>query len=235
MAADGRCDAVSAKSAEPLLALGTVELRTRRQVILDRLRDAVIEGELPAGTHLAEVELSESLGVSRGTLREAFRHLQQEGLLTADSRGRLTVRRVSSKDVGDIFQVRAALECLAVEIVCAQSDRTAVADRLEVLVVRMDDESLSFAQRVQSDLDFHEALVEASDNETLLASWRGISGLARGAIIAAGPDTAINNMRTARHRPIIDHVRDGDPVAARIFLQEHMSSAASHVIGAIPA
>ena len=90
----------------PLSSLGSISTQTRRELILDRLRAAISAGELSPGTHLAEIELSEALGVSRGTLREALRHLQQEGLLTSDSRGRLSVRVVSEKEVEEIFDVR---------------------------------------------------------------------------------------------------------------------------------
>src|SRR6187397_1871881 len=89
-------------------AIGAIGLPTRRELILDRLREAISSDQLSAGTHLAEVELSAALGVSRGTLREALRHLQQEGLLTADSRGRLSVRVVNEREVEEIFAVRDA-------------------------------------------------------------------------------------------------------------------------------
>jgi len=211
-------------------SLGTVELRTRREMILDRLRDAVIEGTLPPGTHLGEVELSESLGVSRGTLREAFRHLQQEGLLVADSRGRLSVRVVSPEEVEDIFQVRGSLESLGIGMTCALPDRTKVVADLESALARLDRPDITFAQRVQADLDFHEIFLTAAGNPTLVATWRWISGFVRASIIAAGPDTALDNMTVERHRPIIMHIRNGDPVAARAYLDEHMSSAAARVI-----
>src|SRR6188472_3084899 len=97
-------------AASSLSSLGSISTQTRRELILERLRSAISSGELASGTHLAETELSEALGVSRGTLREALRHLQQEGLLTSDSRGRLSVRVVTVKEVGEIFSVRCAIE-----------------------------------------------------------------------------------------------------------------------------
>ena len=75
---------VARESKSSLSALGSIELQTRRELIHARLREAISSGSLAPGTHLAEVELSDTLGVSRGTLREALRQLQQEGLLTSD-------------------------------------------------------------------------------------------------------------------------------------------------------
>src|SRR6185312_2243416 len=111
-------------------SLGSIELQTRRELILARLRDAISSGELAPGTHLAEIELSETLGVSRGTLREALRHLQQEGLLTSDARGRLSVRVVTEQEVDEIFSVRCVLETLAFRQICAMPDRSTIIPEL---------------------------------------------------------------------------------------------------------
>src|SRR6478672_10876026 len=87
-----------------------------REQALASLRTAITSGQIPPQTQMVETELSEQLQISRGTLREAMRQLQQEGLLTAGSRGRLFVRRLGPKEIGDIFAVRASLEALAASL-----------------------------------------------------------------------------------------------------------------------
>lgn len=207
-------------------SLGAIERVTRRELILDRLRGAVIGGELPPGTHLGETELSASLGVSRGTLREALRHLEEEGLLTKDARGRLSVRVVTLEEVRDIFDVRFALESLAAEVVCARDDLADVVAELQLALQRLEaSEGGSVPEQVEADLGFHEAICVASGNETLVASWRRVSGLARAAIIAAGRDTAVVNMSAARHEPILDAIASGDGERARAVLREHTTTA----------
>lgn len=79
-------------SVEPLASLDRSTLRERA---LDALRAAITAGQYRPGKHLGEVELSTHLGISRGTVREALRHLQQEGLVTAGPRGRLRVNQLS--------------------------------------------------------------------------------------------------------------------------------------------
>jgi DNA-binding transcriptional MocR family regulator len=66
-----------------------LERTSLREQALTALRRAITTGELAAGTHLVETELSDALHISRGTLREAMRQLQQEGLISAGARGRL--------------------------------------------------------------------------------------------------------------------------------------------------
>ncbi len=213
----------------PLGVLDTIEHSTRRERILDRLRSAVSGGELPPGTHLAETELSERLGVSRGTLREALRHLQQEGLVVADSRNRLSVRMVTAREVREIFAVRYALEALACEEICAKPDLAEIIERLEDQLERMDAPEIGFAERVAEDLEFHRLLCEASGNATLVESWRNIGGLARLSITAAGAETALFNMNADRHRPLVDLLRGGDVEGVREFLHHHMSEAAERI------
>ena len=78
-------------SVEPLASLDRSTLRERA---LEALRAAITSGQYRPGDHLGEVELGKHLGVSRGTVREALRHLQQEGLVTAGNRGMLRVNSV---------------------------------------------------------------------------------------------------------------------------------------------
>ena len=80
------------------------------------------------------MELATHLGVSRGTVREALRHLQQEGLVTAGNRGMLRVSTVTPQEVRELFRVRAALEGLAVaEIIASPRKGAAVATLREAL------------------------------------------------------------------------------------------------------
>ncbi len=100
-----------------------LEKTSLREQALTALRKAITSGQLAPGTHLVETELSDALQISRGTLREAMRQLQQEGLISAGARGRLSVRHLDSKEIRDIFNVRAALESLAARELAARPGR----------------------------------------------------------------------------------------------------------------
>jgi DNA-binding GntR family transcriptional regulator len=217
-------------TASQIKSIGAIGLHTRRELILDRLREAISSGQLPAGTHLAEVELSAALGVSRGTLREALRHLQQEGLLTADSRGRLSVRVVNAREVEEIFSVREALESLAFQQLCRLNDRSVAVTDLRDQLDKLRASEGDFTLQLDADLAFHARLCELSGNATLLHTWRGVSGLARAAITAAGPETALHNMAYERHLPIVEFVETGDVAGGKAFLARHMDEAASRII-----
>ena len=103
-----------------------LEKTSLREQALSALRKAITTGQIRPGTHLVETELSEALQISRGTLREAMRQLQQEGLISAGARGRLSVRHLDTKEIRDIFGVRAALEALAASELASRPNRADV-------------------------------------------------------------------------------------------------------------
>jgi DNA-binding GntR family transcriptional regulator len=216
--------------ASSLSSLGSISPQTRRELILTRLRTAISCGELAPGTHLAEIELSEALGVSRGTLREALRHLQQDGLLTSDSRGRLSVRVVTAQEVGEIFDVRCALEGMAFEQICAMPDRAAAVRELQKSLDVLREAEGDFVPQLDADLALHERMCQLSGNGTLTHTWRGVSGLARAAITAAGSETALHNMSYERHLPIVTLLDAGDVTGGRAFLRQHMNDAATRIL-----
>lgn len=220
---------------QSIQGIGSIDRQTRRELILERLREAISSGQLEPGTHLAEIELSEALGVSRGTLREALRHLQQEGLIVGDARGRLTVRVVTAKEVREIFSVRAALESLAFAEVCAQPERDAALEAMRVALRTLEVTEGDYVAQLGADLAFHETLCLQSGNATLHQSWLSVSGLARAAVTAAGPETALHNMAIARHSPLLDYIATGDLAGGQAYLVAHMNDAADRIIATMAA
>jgi DNA-binding GntR family transcriptional regulator len=217
-------------AAEPMSLLG-LEKTSLRQQALAALRRAITSGELPPGTHLVETDLSEMLQISRGTLREALRQLQQEGLVSAGARGRLSVRHLDAKEIRDIFAVRAALESLAARQLCAMQDRSEVIAALREAVGQMERAAeAGLEERIEADLDFHRAMCRLTGNDTLLHSWRSLEGNIRMSIMFAGLDRAVKNMSVQRHSEIVDAIATGDTARVSEVIAEHMEGAAAVLV-----
>lgn len=211
-----------------LTGLAKVNLR---QQALSALRRAITTGELAPGTHLVEQEVSEQLQISRGTLREAMRQLQQEGLITAGARGRLSVRRLDAQEILDIFAVRAALESLAVRTLSQAEDRDAAAATLREAVRAMDEAvDATLEERIEADLNFHRTLCRLTGNAVLLHSWMALEGPIRMSFMWAGMERAVGNMRVDRHAAIADIIAAGDPAAAAEHMLTHMDEAAANLV-----
>lgn len=177
-----------------------------------------------------ETQVSETLGISRGTLREALRSIEIEGLLVNDGRGHMTVRELSSQQIADVFEVRTALEVVAATKLAASERRGEFADALEEVLRPLQRQDLSFGERIEVDLAFHALICELTGNTTLVGSWSHLMGQIRMMIISAGPDRAMDRMLYEEHLPIAAAIRSGDEAAVRRTLSEHMADFAGRYV-----
>jgi DNA-binding GntR family transcriptional regulator len=218
-------EGVGTVSPEPLSSLDRSTLRERAR---KALRAAITSGQYRPGDHLGEVELATHLGISRGTVREAMRHLQQEGLLTTGQRGMLRVNSLRPHEVRELFRVRAALEKLAVTEIISSPEREAAVGILRGALSELAETDVDFAERVEADLSFHLLLCRLAGNSMLVEAWRNLEGRIRVAIMNGGPDRAPPMMSQDRHAPIVDAIAGVDLSAALRVLEQHMADAADH-------
>jgi DNA-binding GntR family transcriptional regulator len=156
----------------PALPLGSApdaaDRATLPATVADRLRELIIEGELPAGTRLNERALGERLGVSRTPLREAFRLLSAEGLVQIQPNRGAQVVELSEKDIRESFEVMSALEALSGELACRRISDEELAE-VRALTYEM------LACHARRDLPayyrlnraIHERINQAADNRLL--------------------------------------------------------------------
>jgi DNA-binding GntR family transcriptional regulator len=206
--------------------LASLDRSTLRERALEALRTAITSGEYRPGDHLGEEDLARRLGVSRGTVREALRHLQQEGLVTAGARGMLRVHSLSPAQIRDLFQVRGALEGLAVTLLVASPKRNALVATLRKALSDLDNHDHDFSAHIDADLSFHLLLCQMSENSLLVDAWRQLEGLVRITILSDGDEHHSNIMSGSHHAPIVDAVEAGDAAQAVKVLQDHMMLAA---------
>jgi DNA-binding GntR family transcriptional regulator len=162
---------------ETNLAIGAapakLENRTLWQRAHEYLRNEILAGRLPPGSELQEVALSQSLGVSRGPIREALGRLAAEGLVTIRPRRGAVVRQLSGEEFVEAYQVREALETMAVRLAVPRLEPADLA-RLQQATGEM----AAHADRgdVQGFFDansaFHEAFFDASGNRMLKETYR---------------------------------------------------------------
>src|SRR5258708_39160738 len=97
-------------------ALTPTSRKSLGEDVADRLREAILHGELSPGQHLREEELGERLQVSRGPVRDAFVLLEREGLVTSSRHRGVSVVDVTLKDLHEVYTLRSALEPLAITL-----------------------------------------------------------------------------------------------------------------------
>lgn len=205
--------------------------RTLRERCTQHVRDQIISGAIKPGEHLKEVHLSEEMGVSRGTLREALRPLEIEGLIIDDGKRHMRVRELTSQEILDVFEVRSNLETLAARKIVSNDRRQEMTEELRRHLEPLKAPGLEFARQLEVDLKFHELLCALSGNPTLLAAWRNLIGQIEMMIIAAGPDKASGRMRFEEHIQLVEAIESGDEEKAVSALQDHMNDFCSRYVG----
>ena len=184
--------------------------------VYSSLRESILNGALPPGGSLSQVQLANKLGVSRGPLREAVRMLQREGLVEAEVNHRGRVSSFSIEDLEELYAMRIVHESLAIRInVPLFTDRDI--ETLRGYVRKM--ESLAghdLRQWQAVDREFHFGLVTHSGNRLMRTirelydhadrdRWLYIKGVPRALSIAA-----------EEHGRIVEGVRQPRSCACRI-------------------
>ena len=136
----------------------TIQRLSTADQVCEAVRDRIIAGALPPGTPLREVMVAESLGVSRNTVREAFRLLAREGLVQHSMHRGVTVTKLSEEDVRDIYRVRQTVEGSAVRAFPAARADELEANCRELERAIKDGDS---AGVVDTDFAFHMLIVSA--------------------------------------------------------------------------
>lgn len=196
--------------------------RTLRERTAADIRQMVVDGAIKPGEHVREVPLSKSFGVSRGTLREALRGLEAEGLLVADGSGHLLVTELSSSRVLEIYEVREALEVIAASRVARSTNAAVHVAELRQALAPLRDPDLGFAEQIEADMGFHQKLCQLSGNQSLLESWNRLRGQIEMIIIGAGPIRASGRMRYDDHDAIVSAIESGDNTYAEAAVRAHM-------------
>jgi len=154
-------------------ASGRMRHRTMAEFALEQLREAIILGELPAGTPLRLDELARSLGMSISPIREAVRQLEALGLAKHVPHQGARVLDFDVDELRDLFEVRLALESLAVRR-AAERFTPAEAEAAHEQLSRLDAarEAGDVRETMRAHTDFHFTLYEASQSSWLVSLIR---------------------------------------------------------------
>jgi len=200
-----------------------------RQVVVDALRQAILNKRLKPGEHLVEEQLAARLGVSRNPVREALRVLETEGLVDFNPRQGAFVTELSTEEAREIVEVRAALEGLCARLATRRC-APAVKAEIEALLKRGDQAVArdDFAELGELHTQVNEIIARAGHNRHLSGfvqslrektEWHYTSSL-----------TWRAKLSWQEHAAVLRAIASGDEELAAVLASRHVSQVGSDSI-----
>lgn len=199
-----------------------IKLEKLSRQVADHLHGRIRDGALRSGSVLRETELAAELGVSRTPVREALRLLAADGLVEVRANRSAVVRSLPPDQLRHLFQVREALETLAVELAVPRLG-PADFERLEALSRAADDPARRSAAR-RFDVDLHRTIARGSGNPLLAAQIERLHELVELVRDQVGDRYSALALAQRQHRKILDALRRRDVPGARRAMAEHLRS-----------
>jgi phosphonate utilization transcriptional regulator len=192
-------------------------------VVQQEIERAILAGEYEPGSKLIEATLAEKMGVSRGPVREAFRMLEEAGLVRNEKNRGVFVRAIPLEEALEIFDLRAAMD----ELVGRQLARNITPAQLKEIRELVDQmEKAVKAEDARNyhllNLRFHDRLVEMAGNSKVTAIYRKlIKELSLFRRINLAENTVLP-VSAGEHRQIVKAIASGDAEVAGKAMYEHV-------------
>jgi DNA-binding GntR family transcriptional regulator len=213
-------------------ALSLLRNRSLASAAQEEIEKLILSGELAAGAKIGEAEMALRLGISRGPIREAFRGLEEVGLVRFEKNRGVFVREIDLAQADQNYVVRGALEALAARILAGKisddevRELRAVIPRMEKAVAR-DAE----AEYAALNLGLHRRIFEMAGNTKLMEIYDRITKelmLFRRRSLAPHPTLD-------EHRDIVEKIAAHDSAGASQAMLNHVESARLRILAAYAA
>ena len=199
------------------------------QRVCDAIVAAIVAGSLPSGGRLIQDDIARTLGVSRQPVQQALLLLRNQGIVKEASGRGLIVAPLERKAVRDLYQLRAAMEALAVRLACARPEALNEADVL-LQRGRAALRGGAIENQIAADIEFHTALARASGNDlladTMAPHWPKFRRI-MAEVLREGEQAS--RRVWDEHEAILKAIRDGEADLAARLSHEHLVKASSMV------
>lgn len=202
------------------------------QQVKEELLNDIMLGRYKPGDRLVESQIAKRLGISQSPVREALRDLVAMRFVEVEPHKGARVREIDEREVLEIYPVRACLEELAGQL--AVKNAPDYLDELERIVEKMSEAFKDADPRTLAKWDvlFHRRILEGAGNTILIETWNSLMIEARtfvtlSNLIVRKPQIDL----AARHYPIIDALREGDPQKCGSVMRQHVEEFGSVMHG----
>ncbi len=226
-------DDMTKAAARPAASSAIELLRSQSltSLVQQELERRILAGDILPGDKLVEQDVATELNISRGPVREAFRALEQAGLVTTEKNRGVFVRQVSLQEADEIYEVRAGLDEMIGRLAVERAADADIAE-LEALVeqMRLAGKGKDVGAYYPLNIRFHDRLAQLAGNGTLLAAYRRLINelhLYRRETLARGHDAFPTSTR--EHAAIVEAIARRDAALAGQLLFQHVMKSRSRL------
>ena len=197
--------------------------RPLREIVYEELKMQILTGKITPGMRMMEVELAESMGVSRTPIREAIKKLEKEGLVIIEPRKGAYASQISVKDMVDILEVRQDMEGLAAHMAAYRMTPKQMKE-LESISTAYNKavEEGNMADMIRYDTDFHNLIVESCNNSILTMMINQLQELLLRFRYVYYANIKRAEKMPSEHSMIMEAIKDGRSDAARASAEMHI-------------
>ncbi len=202
-------------------------MSVERHCMSDRIRrelaKRILNGTLPAGYRLVELNIAREFDTSQTPVREALRELETQRLVESVPYRGTRVRDISKQEMAEAYAVRGALEQFAAQLAVVRLKGDVKHIRQAVTGLHEAAKANDIESFAKWNIEFHRSIVIASGNTVLLQTWESLSFETRMRVNLAHIRPNLPE-RAAEHDPIADALEAGDGIKAGLLLRTHAES-----------
>jgi DNA-binding GntR family transcriptional regulator len=211
---------------------GNVPSESTAERIADLLYRRITEGELRPGTQLSEERLGAQLGVSRNTLREAFRLLAHDGLLVHRRNRGVFVHELDDDDLVDLYRLRCTIECDVVRSLTGLDTGRLRPLRAEIEAAESAAARGEWDGVATANMHFHQCLVNLSDSRRIQDITRRMLAELRLVFHVVANPRSLHERYIRRNRALLELLEEGDITRAADELERYLHDSQEELLAA---
>lgn len=204
-------------------ALTLLRTRSLTTLVHEELERQILEGEIQPGDALREASIATNMGISRGPVREAFRTLEERGLILFEKNCGVSVRKLDSEQAAQIYQVRIPLEGLIGQLVTLNlkpEGHAQLEGLIKIMHRAVDEKDISTYATLNQ--QFHDLLAKFTNNSALYDTYRKLVvqlRLFRNHTFRHSPETI--KLSLQEHIAIFNAISSGNEDSTSELLRKH--------------
>jgi DNA-binding GntR family transcriptional regulator len=209
-------------------------LPTAAERAAELIREYIFNGEFMPGTQLPETALADALQVSRNTVRDAFRMLMNEHLLSYEMHRGVSVRSLSADDLHDIYRLRQMVELSAIDALASAEGSVDLSGLLKAVTSGEQAEKDRQWQEVGTqNLRFHAEMVAVLDSQRADQFFKQLMTELRLGFLAIADAESLHRPYLSRNRALLGLLDAGRYAEAREELSNYLHEAEQHLVAAV--